>query len=205
MFPDRQKAGLCADCPSSCFGGECDPVNGSLQNISKSDKWGAKTYLLVAGVPIASVILGIVTPLVFSYIKKKRKQYIPSLYRTRRSTDVSNVGEINSDANADIIEDETCRYTCLENSDTTKDITPVSVYMTVPLVEGISCNATFDDSMTTYERLSENEVQDDLNRSQISTMNGEYLTVVHEWPSEPNTHHIRGTQGLFCNNKAKQV
>ncbi|WAR25507.1 hypothetical protein MAR_011211 [Mya arenaria] len=49
-----------------------------------------------------------------------------------------NQSEVNETVLSENKKDETCRYTCLENSDTTKDITPVSVYMTG--TQGLFCN-----------------------------------------------------------------
>ncbi|WAR25510.1 SREC2-like protein [Mya arenaria] len=180
---------ICEQKSGKCF------VDGLQDTASHNGSTDAMTYLLIAGVPIACAILamGIVTPLVSNCIKKRRNQNNSSLYGRRRrrrlSTDVDFVGSINSDAYAEINEENMFTNTSIENNDTTKpvDITPVSIYMTVPLDEGVSVNVGFDDSMTTYQRLSKNEEQDDLNTSTVSTMNGEYLTVVHEWPTEPKT------------------
>ncbi|WAR25503.1 hypothetical protein MAR_011207 [Mya arenaria] len=105
-------------------------------------------------------------------------------------------GIVNLDAKTDFMEgDDMFTYTSIVRRETTKpvDVTPVSIYMTVPLDEGISRDVTFNDGMTTDQSLDEDVVPDDLNRSPIPTItpcvNGEYLTVVHELPM-PMKHKI---------------
>ncbi|XP_052782020.1 multiple epidermal growth factor-like domains protein 10 [Mya arenaria] len=191
-----QKTGMCIVVKNISQSG-----NGQLEGVQETaagdDRWDVKTTLLLAGVPISCVVftMGIVTLLVFKCIRKKRKKDYSSLYRRRHSPDVIAIDGTSSNEYAEINEDDMFTYTSIVRRETTKpvDVTPVSIYMTVPLDEGISRDVTFNDGMTTDQSLDEDVVPDDLNRSPIPTItpcvNGEYLTVVHELPM-PMKHKI---------------
>ncbi|WAR25508.1 hypothetical protein MAR_011212, partial [Mya arenaria] len=140
MFPDRTKAWLCVDCPSSCMGGQCDPVNGSCTRGCVVGRWSNNCNKLCdEGCHSCRQTDGICESQNCTKSRFGDDRCLTNCTKTCKNVNGT---------------DDMCSYTFLENSDTTKDITPVS-YMTVPFDEGISCNATFDDSMPTYQSLED--------------------------------------------------